>query len=83
MKQEGLLSADRSQRDKRYVNIRITDKGKEVIHSSMTVVQEIVEQIMSSIQPDDFLQLEKTLKVIRQNSYDGLRFLADHSRSHF
>jgi DNA-binding MarR family transcriptional regulator len=82
MKREGLLSAERSQKDKRYVNIRITDKGKEVIRSSMSVAREIVDQIMSSIRTDDFLQLEKTLKVIRKNSYDGLRFLFDHSRSH-
>jgi DNA-binding MarR family transcriptional regulator len=79
MKREGLLSTERSQRDKRYVNIKVTEKGKEVIRSSMPVAQEIVDQIMSSIQTDDFLKLEKTLRVIRQNSFDGLRFLANHS----
>lgn len=72
MKEDGLLNTERDERDHRFVKITITDKGEEFLHQAMPVAQEIVNQVMSSISQDNALQLEKLLKVIRQNAYGGL-----------
>jgi len=77
MKEDGFLSADRDERDRRFVRITITDKGKEFVCRNMPVAQEIVNQVMSSIDQDEALQLEKLLKVIRQNSYNGFERLSE------
>lgn len=77
MKEEGLLSAGRDENDRRFVKISLTDKGRELIARATPVAQEVVDQVMSSISPDDAVLLEKLLRVIRQNAHDGLERLAD------
>jgi DNA-binding MarR family transcriptional regulator len=75
MKEDGFLSADRDERDRRFVRITITDQGREFVRRNMPVAQEIVNQVMSSISQDDARHLEKLLKVIRQNAYNGFERL--------
>jgi DNA-binding MarR family transcriptional regulator len=75
MKQDGLLDAKRDVMDKRSLNITITNKGREALRESMPAAQHVVDQVMSSISQEDALSLEKVLKVIRRNAYDGLEHL--------
>ena len=49
MRQDGLVVAERNSSDKRFVNIKLTDKGREVLTQAMLVAEEIVNNIMSSI----------------------------------
>ena len=49
MKRDGLLTSERSTKDKRVVNVIITDKGREVLKQTMPVAREFVDEIMSSI----------------------------------
>jgi DNA-binding MarR family transcriptional regulator len=79
MKQDGLLDVKRDERDKRFLKITLTDRGREVLREAMPAAQQVVDQLMSSISQDDALSLEKVLKVIRRNGYDGLERLTESS----
>ena len=72
MEQEGLVKAERDSSDRRYVNVTLTDKGRESLSLAMPGAREIVNQIMLSIGEVDALQLEKLLRVLRQNAHHGL-----------
>ncbi len=76
LKRDGLIRVERNTRDKRFVNVTLTAKGRKVLKQAMPVAREIVDRVMSSISEDDALQLEKSLRVLRQNAHDGLEHLA-------
>jgi len=77
MEREGLLKTERDKKDKRFVKIKITDKGQLVLKEAMPPAQQVVDQLMSSITRDNALSLENVLKVIRRNAYDGLASLTE------
>jgi len=77
MRQDGLVTAERNSSDKRLVNITLTDKGREALNRAMPVAKEIVDQVMLSIDEGDAALLEKHLRTLRQNAYDGLEGLAN------
>jgi DNA-binding MarR family transcriptional regulator len=72
MKREGLINAGRQTNNKRYVNIELTDKGREVANQAIPIAKEIIEQIMSSMTKDDVALLKDELKIVRQNAHHGL-----------
>jgi DNA-binding MarR family transcriptional regulator len=72
MKQEELLTAERNSRDRRLVNIKLTDKGRRVLGQAMPVAQEVVDQVMLSITKDDTALLKEKLQILRQNAHRGL-----------
>jgi DNA-binding MarR family transcriptional regulator len=80
MSREGLVVAKRSRKDRRSVNITLTDKGREVLNQARPVAREIVNQMMSSISEGDALQIEKLLVVLRQNAHYGLERAYERSR---
>ena len=80
MKRDGLIRTERNPRDRRFVNVSLTDKGREVLMQAMLVAREIVDQVMSSIGEDDALLLEKSLRVLRQNAHHGLEYVAKRSQ---
>jgi len=81
LKQGGLVGTKRNNRDKRSVIIMLTDKGREVLSQAMPVAKEIVHQVMVSIDEGDAVLLEKLLRVLRQNAYQGLENVNKHSQS--
>ena len=76
MKQDGLVTTERSSSDKRLVNITLTDKGREALNRVMPVAKEIVDHVMLSIDEGDAALLEKLLRVLRQNAYQSLEHIA-------
>ena len=80
MKKDGLVTAERNSIDKRFVNITLTGKGREVLRQAMPVAREIVKKVMTSIAERDAALLEKLLKVLRENAHDGLEDLTNRSR---
>jgi len=72
MKQEGLVTAERNSRDRRLVNIKLTDKGREVLGQAMPVAQEVVDQVMLSITEGDAALLKEKLTILRKNAHHGL-----------
>ena len=77
MKREGLLDTARDAKDRRYVKITITEKGQAALKEAMPAAQHVIDRLMASVSRDDMLSLEKTLKVIRHNAYDGMLSLTD------
>lgn len=75
MKREGLLESSRDEKDKRFVRIKITDKGRKTLIEAMPPAQQVIDQLMSSVTKEQVLSLEPILKVIRRNAYDGLETL--------
>ncbi len=80
MKRDGLVRIERNIKDKRFVNVSLTAKGRKVLKQAMPVAREIVNQVMLSISEGDAIPLEKSLRVLRQNAHDGLEHLAKHSK---
>jgi len=80
LKKDGLVRVERNEKDKRSLNIILTDKGQEILSQSMHAAREIVEQAMLSISEDDTVLLEKSLRVLRQNAHDGLEDLANRAQ---
>ena len=76
LKRDGLVSVERNDRDKRFVNVTLTAKGRKVLKQAMPVAREIVNRVMLSISEGDAIPLEKSLRVLRQNAHDGLEHLA-------
>ena len=76
MKQDGLVTSERNSSNKRLVNIKLTDKGRETLNKAMPVAQEVVNQVMLSITEGDAALLKEKLAVLRQNSHYGLEDLA-------
>ena len=82
LKRDGLVTAEHDNRDKRFVNVTLTDKGREVVSQSTPVARDIVKQVMLSISEGDAVLLEKSLRILRQNAHDGLEYLAKRSQHH-
>lgn len=76
MRLEGLIATERNTRDKRIINVTLTDKGREVLSRAMPVAKEVVEKVMLSITESDAALLEKILRALRQNAQFGLEDLA-------
>jgi len=80
LKRDGLVRVERNNRDKRFVNVSLTTKGRKVLKQAMPVAREIVNRVMLSISEGDAVPLEKSLRVLRQNAYYGLERVAKHSQ---
>jgi len=79
LERDGLVKTERNAKDKRSVNITLTDKGQRVLTRGTPTAREIVNQIMASVTQDDAILLEKLLRTLRQNACNGLEYLAKHS----
>jgi len=72
MKRDGLVKTRRNNRDRRSINIRLTNKGRALLEEHAPLSRSIVDQIMSSISKNDAALLEKLLVVLSQNAETGL-----------
>ncbi len=76
MEQEDLVKVKRNERDKRFVDISLTDKGRQVLAQTTPAAQEIVDHVMLSISENDAVRLEKILEIMKRNVHDGLESFA-------
>lgn len=72
---DGFVVTERSDRDKRFVNVTLTDKGRDKLPQITSVVKEIADQVMSSITEAEAVELEKLMGVLGQNADDGLEYV--------
>ena len=80
LERDGLVRTERDNRDKRYVNIILTDEGRKVLSQAIPVARDIMNQVMLSISEGDAVLLEKLLRVLRQNAHYGLEHAAKRSQ---
>jgi len=76
LEKDNLVTINRNEKDRRYVMVTLTDKGKALIRDTMPTAFQIVNQVMSSIPEGDAIQLVKPLKVMRKNAYEGIEKIA-------
>ena len=76
LKREELVSTERSESDKRSINVFLTDKGRMVLNQAMPVARELIDKIMTSITEDDALKLSQMLEILRENAYGELENIA-------
>ncbi len=76
LKRDGLVRVERNNRDKRFLSVSLTAKGRKVLKQATPVARDIVNRVMSSISEGDAIPFEKSLRVLRQNAHDGLVHLA-------
>lgn len=79
MRQKGLIETERDGSDGRYVNVTLTDEGREALSLIMPGARDCVNQMMSSISEGDSVLLEKILKVLRRNAHDRLKYIAEQA----
>ena len=80
MKRDGLITTERNNSNKRLVNIKLTDKGRETLSKAMLVAQEVVNQVMLSITEGDAVLLKEKLTILRQNAHHSLEHVTKHSQ---
>ena len=80
LKRDGLVKTERSNKDRRFVNVTLTAKGRRVLKQATPVAREIIDQVMLSFSQSDALLLEKSLRVLRQNAHSSIEQLAKLSR---
>ena len=76
LERDGLVRVERNDRDKRFINVTLTAKGRKVLKQATPVAREIVNRVMLSIGEGDAVCLEKSLSVLRQNAHDAIEHLA-------
>jgi len=72
MRRDGLVKVRPNNRDRRSVNVTLTNKGRKLLEEHTPLLRDIVKQVMSSISEDDAALLEKLLGVLSQNTETGL-----------
>ena len=73
LERDELIRTERGDKDKRFKNVILTDKGRSVLAETLPTAQEIVSETMSSIGESDIALLERLSKTLRQNAHDGLK----------
>lgn len=67
MKAEGLVTTERSNDDKRFIKVRLTDMGRELFGQATPVARGVMNDVMSGISKREAAQLERLLGVLRKN----------------
>ncbi len=50
--------AERNERDRRFIDVTLTDEGQRLLKEATTIAREIANQVMSSIDEGDILLLQ-------------------------
>jgi DNA-binding MarR family transcriptional regulator len=67
MMEERYVTTERSSKDKRVVEITLTDKGRETYEKSTPSAGNIIKQLTRGIGERDIQNFEKVLKIIKSN----------------
>jgi DNA-binding MarR family transcriptional regulator len=67
MTKEQLVTTERSKKDKRYVHITVTNKGRKAFKQANPIARSIMEQLMRGIKERDAREFERLLSIVRVN----------------
>ena len=68
LEKRGLVKSERSTKDKRTVNVALTDEGQGLLIKAKKTARIIVKDVMVSIPEEELLSLNKSLRTLRDNS---------------
>ena len=75
MRKDKLVRTERDKKDRRTINVILTEQGQQVLSQVLPAAGEVVNIIMSSISRSDYPHCEQLLGSMRQNAYGGLEKL--------
>jgi DNA-binding MarR family transcriptional regulator len=67
MKKEQLVTTERNEKDKRIIDIKITDKGRGLYEQASPTARNIMNTLMDGVGENDARELEKLCNVIKTN----------------
>lgn len=67
MKEDKFVTTERSHKDKRVIDITITDKGRETYEKANPAARNIIKELMQGISERDIHNFEKVLMKIKKN----------------
>jgi DNA-binding MarR family transcriptional regulator len=68
LQKDGLVKVEHSSKDRRSIQVKLTEKGWQVLRQIEPLSIKIVERTMSSMSEDSTLELEKALRILRGNA---------------
>ena len=80
LEHDGLVKTRRNDRDRRSVNVTLTNKGRELLTQAIPTEREIANQTMSLVTEGDIALMEKSLRLLRRNAHRGLEHVANCSQ---
>ena len=72
MEQEGLVIRIPKRKGRPFTEIKLTKKGEELCSKGVAIMKTVVEEAMSALNAEDFDNLQKPLRVLRQQAVDNL-----------
>ncbi|MFC2045121.1 MarR family winged helix-turn-helix transcriptional regulator [Chloroflexota bacterium] len=72
LEKDGLVKTRRNRRDRRVVNVKITDKGKNILTTGLTIARQIANQIIPAKDTNDSATFVEQLSIMKKNAYDGM-----------
>ena len=72
MELQGLVTAKRSEEDRRFVHVTITDKGDKLLYKAILIAREVAKQVMMSISKEDAANCDKLSEIMKKNADQGL-----------
>lgn len=79
MIKDGLITAERSKTNRKFVNVGITDKGRKVLAETLPIAQEAVDRVMATIGDNSASEMAKNLQVMKQNSEEAFKEITSHA----
>jgi DNA-binding MarR family transcriptional regulator len=67
MKRQRLVTTERSEKDRRIINIILTDKGQKVYEKANVEAIKMVQYLMTGIDENDAREFERLLNIIKGN----------------
>jgi len=67
LKKQGLITVDKSNADRRFVHVALTDEGYDVMNEAMPDAREFIAKAMTSFDKDDIAVLENLITRLREN----------------
>ncbi len=72
MKAEGLITTGHSEKDKRFVQVQLTGKGRDLLVQANVVAYDLIKRVMSGINKQQAAQLERLLNILKDNTFKAL-----------
>jgi len=67
MEIEGLVTTTQNAEDKRFKQVTLTDKGRDLFVNANVVAYDLIKRVMSGIGKQQVAQLDKILRVLKSN----------------
>jgi DNA-binding MarR family transcriptional regulator len=68
MKEEGLITTEHSDDDRRFIKVMLTEKGRDLARQANPVARGVINEVMSGIGKREAAQMERLLRVLRKNT---------------